>query len=169
MGQAEELYDELIGPIEEKMMGTVARIVGDPDDADDVFQEVLATVWKKLPRIHRHPNPHGYIIRICVTRSYDALRRRSRRRRRERPLNPKHACAGHGANPVGQSERDAAIRHAMASLPTKQGQAVYLRLVEGESYEAIAAALGCSEPTARSNASKGRARLRVLLAEVVAL
>ena len=65
------------------MILTVARIVRDPEDAADVFQEVLAVIWNKLERIDRHPNPHAYILRICVTRSYDALRKKARRRRRE--------------------------------------------------------------------------------------
>lgn len=83
MGKSDELYERLISPIEKRMIGIVARIVRDPEDAADVFQEVLALIWAKLERIDRHPNPHAYILRICITRSYDALRKRARRRRRE--------------------------------------------------------------------------------------
>ena len=83
MEKSDELYERLIRPIEQRMISIVARVVRDPEDAADVFQEVLALIWAKLDRIDRHPNPHAYIIRICITRSYDALRKRARRRRRE--------------------------------------------------------------------------------------
>ena len=83
MGDASELYDGLIAPIEQRLKATALRIVRDPNDAADVIQETLAVVWKKLHRIDREANPHAYILRICVSRAYDLLRRRSRQRRRE--------------------------------------------------------------------------------------
>ena len=62
------LYKKLISPIEKRMIGIVARIMRDPEDAADVFQEVLALIWSKLERIDRHPNPHAYIIRAFCCR-----------------------------------------------------------------------------------------------------
>ena len=63
MGTADDLYQRLIAPIERRMIDTVTRIVRDPDDSADVFQETLAAIWQKLSRIDRHPNPHAYIMR----------------------------------------------------------------------------------------------------------
>lgn len=51
----------------------------------------------------------------------------------------------------------------MGRLPRKQALAVLMRVVQEQSYADIAAALGCTEQTARSHASKGRARLRQVL------
>jgi DNA-directed RNA polymerase specialized sigma24 family protein len=48
MGKSDELYERLISPIEKRMIGIVARIVRDPEDAADVFQDVLALIWAKL-------------------------------------------------------------------------------------------------------------------------
>ena len=48
-------------------------------------------------------------------------------------------------------------------LPAKQGQAVALRAMDGASYETIAAVLECSEATARSHFSKGRAKLEKII------
>lgn len=79
-----DMYERLIDPIEERMIAVVTRIMQDHHDAMDVFQEVLAVVWKKLKTIDRHANPHAYILRICVTRSYDALRKKARYRREAR-------------------------------------------------------------------------------------
>jgi DNA-directed RNA polymerase specialized sigma24 family protein len=46
---ADELYQRLIAPIEKTMIAVVARTVCDPEDAQDVFQEALAVIWRKLP------------------------------------------------------------------------------------------------------------------------
>jgi len=164
----DEVYQRLISPIEKRMIGIVARIVRDPEDVADVFQEVLALIWSKLERIDRHPNPHAYIIRICITRAYDALRNRARRRRHETRLESIKAKMWPARSLSYTKEGDTAtvIRDAIAMLPPNQGQAVLLRLVEGSPYHTIAGVLGCSEATARSHYSKGKARLVVLLGEL---
>lgn len=168
MGKSDELYERLISPIEKRMIGIVARIVRDPEDAADVFQEVLALIWAKLERIDRHPNPHAYIIRICITRSYDALRKRARRRRREIRLENIQAkmWPARSLGYIKEGDRVTAIREAIAMLPPNQGQAVLLRLMEDSPYHTIAGILGCSEATARSHFSKGKARLVKLLGEL---
>ena len=163
----EEIYQSLIAPVERRMIATVARIVRDPDDAADVFQECLGEIWAKLPKIHRHPNPHAYIMRICVGRSYDALRKRARQRNREISFDEPNAEAAvaSGASHAPQHDpgKESLIHRAIASLPPNQAHAVMLRAVEEMPYDAIGATLGCSETTARSHFSKGRARLRDIL------
>jgi RNA polymerase sigma factor (sigma-70 family) len=168
MGKSDELYERLISPIEKRMIGIVARIVRDPEDAADVFQEVLALIWAKLERIDRHPNPHAYIIRICITRSYDALRKRARRRREIRleSIQAKMWPARSLGYIKEEGDRVTAIREAIAMLPPNQGQAVLLRIMEDSPYHTIAGVLGCSEATARSHFSKGKARLVKLLGEL---
>jgi RNA polymerase sigma factor (sigma-70 family) len=168
MGKSDDLYERLISPIEKRMMSIVARIVRDPEDAADVFQEVLALIWAKLERIDRHPNPHAYIIRICITRSYDALRKRARRRRREIRLESIKAkmWPARSLGYIKEGDRVAVIREAIAMLPPNQGQAVLLRIMEDSPYHMIAGVLGCSEATARSHFSKGKARLVKLLNEI---
>lgn len=168
MGKSDELYERLISPIEKRMIGIVARIVRDPEDAADVFQEVLALIWAKLERIDRHPNPHAYIIRICITRSYDALRKRARRRRREVRLENIQAKMWpvRSFGYIKEGDIATAVRDAISMLPPNQGQAVLLRIMENSSYHMIAGVLGCSEATARSHFSKGKARLIKLLDEL---
>ena len=83
MDEADRIYEELITPIKRRMIGTVARIVRDPDEAADTFQSVLSTIWQNLEKIRRHPEPHAYILSICISKSYDAVRRQSRKFERE--------------------------------------------------------------------------------------
>ena len=168
MINAEDLYERLIKPIEKQMIRTVARIVRDPEEAEDVFQEVLVAIWAKLNRIERHPNPHAYIMRICVTRSYDALRKRARLNRRETHLDILKAILlpFRPRGIVKDQDRASTVRTAISMLPPNQGHAVLLRAIDGSSYDAIANILGCSEATARSHFSKGKARLAEILTKL---
>jgi RNA polymerase sigma factor (sigma-70 family) len=156
-----ELYEKLIEPVQDRMIAVVTRIIRDRDDAMDVFQEVLAVIWRKLKVIDRHPSPEAYIMRICVTRSYDALRKKARRRmqvRLEQDIE-KFKRRSRAEDPTTLLT----IREAISLLPPKQGKTVLLRLIEGEDFASIASILGCSPVTARSHFSKGKAQLRTVL------
>jgi RNA polymerase sigma factor (sigma-70 family) len=163
---ADEIYLTLIAPIEDRMMRTVSRIVRDPEETADAFQTALMRVWKNLKKIHRHPNPHGYILRICINASYDQLRRRSRLRKREVSFESTNALDREAAQSaeIREEETAGALTGALSRLPRKQAQAVVMRALEEESFQTIGQTLGCREATARSHYSKGKARLRQLLA-----
>jgi RNA polymerase sigma factor (sigma-70 family) len=165
MNCADLLFEELIEPVKSQMIATVRRIVGDPHDAEDVMQDVLSAIWRKLERIHKHPNPEAYIMRICINRSYDALRRKNRWGKKVQAVDSVQIeqLPDPSSNDAGASEREGAIYKALFSLPGRQGKALLLRVVEEKSYEAIAEIFGCSTATARSHVSKGRERLRTIL------
>jgi hypothetical protein len=126
MGKSDELYERLISPIEKRMIGIVARIVRDPEDAADVFQEVLALIWAKFERIDRHPNPHAYIIRICITRSYDALRKRASDSRGHCNASAKSGASGavtdHGGLPLSYDRRRFGMFRSYCAFPFLQRQ-----------------------------------------------
>ena len=166
MMEADRLFEKLIRPIEDQMIGIICRIIHDPEEAKDVFQNVLERIWSNLKKIDHHSNPQAYILRICVTCSYDALRKDSNRRKYETffasiksMLIPNHTNISEIEN-----DRELAVQ-AIGSLPHKQGKAVLLRSIENLSYDMIGNILGCSEVTARSHFSKGKARLEKILSE----
>ncbi len=168
MDEADKLYHRLIRPIEKQMIGIIWRIIRDPDEVEDVFQEILAQIWARLEKIDRHPNPQAYILLNCVTCSYDALRKRVRRHRFEvfiedikEKLLPTQSC-----DFIDKNDQKLGLHQAIALLPPKQGQAVLLRAMEDMSYDLIGSILSCSAATARSHFSKGKDKLsKVLRAE----
>lgn len=169
MSNEEHLYERLIQPIQDRMIRTVWRILRNPDDTDDAFQEALETIWKRLGRIQRHPNPQALILRICANAAYDVLRQRIRLRGHETaeavPDDVRDTTPS-VVERVSQREGKSEILRAIAQLPRKQAEAVLMRFVQEQSYGTIAEALGCSEATARIHVSRGRARLSERLAHL---
>lgn len=150
------------------MMVVIYRIIQDPDQTADVFQEALYKVWTYLDRILQHPNPHAYILSICTSSAYDFLRKKEKERIQS--IQEGWLCNPEGVSPVETHSRSmeliGIIQKAVTLLPIQQAQAVLLRLFEEESFAGIGAALKCSEVTARSHYSKGLARLRLVLDEM---
>ena len=161
-------YEQLIHPIEKRMMQTVWRILHDVDDADDAMQETLSQVLKKIERIRRHPNPHALILRMCANAAYDLLRRKIRQRQRETVVADHNVLKDSAPTPAEhllQAEDREAIGTSISELPRNQAVAIFMRLVQEQSYDAIAKALGCRPATARVHVNRGRAKLRQKLVQ----
>ena len=149
------------------MMRSIWRIVRQKEAAEDALQEALALVWKKRDTVARHPNPQALILKISVDAAYDAVRK-SRRRLRHEIQVARGEYADVSAAPPAREAEDKSLRaevlEAIGCLPKRQAAAVLLRVVEEQSYEEIAKAMGCSEATARIHVMRGRAVLARRLA-----
>jgi RNA polymerase sigma-70 factor, ECF subfamily len=157
------IYDELIAPLEARMMRSIWRIVRNEDLAEDSLQDALAVIWKKRLQIRLHPNPSALILKICLSAAYDSLRRLERTRRQTglSQLEDVPASPDHNADrDLEARELEEQVQQAIRRLPRKRALAVMMRLIHEESFEAIAHALDCSEVTVRIHISKGRAQLR---------
>ncbi len=169
MEDCQGIYEELIAPMESRMMRCVWRVVRNADLADDALQDALATIWKKLQTVRRHPNPQALILKICLNSAYDSLRRRRRFLRHEEVSilsNTPDSSVQGGMSALLAKETENQVLQAIGRLPRKQALAVLMRVLEGEPFAVIASALDCSEVTARIHVSKGRARLQRWLAHL---
>ena len=163
-----EDYDRYIRPMEDRIIRSIWRIVQDPHDAEDALQDVLAAIWERRERVFKHANPTALILRMCTNSAYDVVRRRLKDKR----LTSAAARQADAERPDGSPltalvhrERHDQLLQAIGRLSRKQAQAVLMRLVEQMSYSEIAAALQCSEGTARVHVQRGRHQLRRRLAK----
>ena len=166
MNDRQQEYQRLIAPIEDQMMRAVWRVVRDPDDTEDAFQDALLTVWKRWDRICTHPNPHALILQICIHAAHDALRRRIRQGRGLQPVAEEIPdTAASPIQNISAAEQDDAVFRAIGSLSKNQARAILMHAVEEVPYCAIAEAMDCREATVRKHVARARTKLRVLLSQ----
>jgi len=169
MNDLQQTYDRIIRPIENRMIRSIWRIVRDPQDAEDAMQDALVIVMKRWDRISRHPSPESLVLKICIDAAYDATRRNVRR---GRVVELGEAAAQQASltqlpsEEMAGREQYAEIVAAIHRLSRQQATAMLMRAVDGQPYEEIAAALGCTEATARKHVARSRGRLRVWLAHL---
>jgi RNA polymerase sigma-70 factor (sigma-E family) len=155
-----EAFVALRGPA---LVRLARGLLRDPHLAEDVVQDVLARALLQWPRVSAARDVDAYVRRMVVNACTSWFRRAARRERvTDQPLVLDR--------PVGDRtdqfvDRDLLIA-LLRRLPTKQRAVLVLRHYEGLADSDIARTLSCSEVTVRSNAHRGLARLRELIAEV---
>jgi RNA polymerase sigma-70 factor (sigma-E family) len=133
-------------------------------DAEDLLQVALERAWRRRAMPYRQGSPEPYVRRILVNASIDRWRRL--RRRGEEPLQDS-GPSPLAADPAGVVARRDLLMRSLAVLPPRQRAVLVLRYWEDHSEAEVAAMMGCSLGTVKSQASRGLARLREL-AEVPA-
>ena len=169
MRDSQQAYDRIIRPIEDRMIRSIWRIVRHPQDAQDAMQDALLTIWKRWDRVTGHPQPQALVLKICIDAAYDLARRsvRNGRARRLSQLGDQQCDASRTpSEEVSGTEQHAEILRAIHRLSRRQAAATLMRVVQDQSYGQIAAALGCTEATARKHVARARDRLRVSLAHL---
>jgi RNA polymerase sigma-70 factor (sigma-E family) len=129
---------------------------GDRGHAEDLLQGVLERMYVRWTRIEGPPE--AYARRALAHAAVN--RWRGRRRRPEVPLADQEqpvAVARDAAAAVDL--RDALVR-ALLTLPPRQRAVLVLRYLDDLPEAEVAAALGCSVGTVKSQSSRALARLR---------
>jgi RNA polymerase sigma factor (sigma-70 family) len=159
-------FDRILRPIQDQMIQTVWRVLGNIDDADDALQEALMRIWRVWPRVMQHENPQALALKICSDCAYDELRRQCRRSRSKQLAGQEASSLPEPSEQLSRTEMRISILDAIARLPKNQAVAFVMRTIQQQSYQEIATALGCAESTARKHVNRARSRLSGLLTKV---
>jgi len=137
-------------------------LLRDPYQAEDIVQDVLAKVLVQWGRVNAADDRDAYVRRMVVNACTSWFRRAARREHAvDSSTLPEQATPDATA---GVDERDRMVA-LLRRLPTKQRTVLVLRHYEGLSDAAIARLVGTSEVSVRTNAHRGLATLRRLMAE----
>jgi RNA polymerase sigma-70 factor (sigma-E family) len=133
-------------------------LAGNHHDADDLVQEALIRLRAHWWRLARNDDPVGY-VRTTMARLHISA---WRRRRREKPTSdvPDRAGNDPGLDRIDASGDEARVWAALAELPPRQRAVLVLRYYEHLTDEEIAATMGVSRGTVRSQASRALSKLR---------
>jgi len=133
-----ELYDRYAG----LAYGVAMRVLGDPGRAEDAVQDAFMNVWNRAAGFDlERGSLRAWLLTSVRNRCIDHLRGRGAHERQERELQPELAYAVSPSDPwreVALSLERAAVRDAMASLPTEQRQVVEMAYFGGYTHTEIA-------------------------------
>jgi len=73
-------FNELVQTYRRRILGSIARLIGRPEDVEDVGQEVFLRLYFSLDQLRTSEMFEPWLYRLTVNAAYDYLRRRRRRR-----------------------------------------------------------------------------------------
>jgi len=164
LGGDVDSFTELCSRYYSAMTAVAHAILGDRHLAEDAAQEAFARACWNLKRLRDPSRFAAWLGRICRNQAKDMARRRKRLR-----SLPDTAAMPERSNPAADVDT---VRDAIAALPTRAREVIYLRYYDELSYEQISAVLGISgqaingrlrrakQAIARYLERQGRARVR---------
>lgn len=72
-------FNEVVTAYRRRIMGTVARMIGRPEDVEDVAQEVFLRLYYSMDQLRSPEVFEPWLYRLTVNASLDYLRKRRRR------------------------------------------------------------------------------------------
>lgn len=160
-------FRTLVERHQDAVVGTVAKMLGNPSEAEDISQQVFLRLWCHA----KHYRPQAKFTTYLFTITRNLVFNESRRRRRRKEVSTDECeesshlqiSAGSQHQPdseVLQAELQQAVDAAIAALPEVQRLAVILRRYEQMPYEDIAVVLKLSVSAVKSVLFRARTTLR---------
>lgn len=162
-------FGELVRRHQERLFLTVARLLDNTEDAQDVVQEAFLHAYLALDSFKGDSLFFTWLYRIAVNTAI-SLKRKKRVLLR---------IAGHEGDPafepadpsdmsrpshaLEQAEQEQRIQQALARLSAEHRAVLVMKDMEGQKYEAMAEVLGVPIGTIRSRLHRARLELREYL------
>lgn len=164
---AEIAFQELIELHQNAVIGTVAKMLGNHSEAEDIAQQVFIRLWKSASRYKVKAKFTTFLYTITRNLVFNETKRKQRKKEHsleEQEENTftqiKDDIHNSPDKKILQAELKKQVDKAIHNLPEKQRLAVILRQYENMPYEEIANVLELSIPAVKSQLFRARGTLR---------
>jgi RNA polymerase sigma-70 factor (ECF subfamily) len=168
-------FAELVGRYQHRLVGVMHHLVGHPDEAEDLAQEVFLRVYRTRQKYTPKAKFATWLFTIANNLALNSLR--DRRRKMAVSLDPPDPASSGPwqteqltsgrerppAHDVQQAELADVVRRALDQLNDRQRMAVVLNKFEDLNYAEIAEVMGLTTKAVKSLQSRARSRLRECL------
>ena len=158
----QEAFADLVHQVSDTLFGVARRILRDPGLAEDVLQNALVTIWRKLPHLRDVDRFDGWAFRILVHACYAAAPRNRQWASTVRVLPLGRADPTDDFQSI--ADRDE-LERAFRGLPLDQRAVFVLHHHVGLPLVAVAETLGIPDGTARSRLHYATRALRAAFDE----
>jgi RNA polymerase sigma-70 factor (ECF subfamily) len=156
----QEAFADLVHQVSDSLFGVARRILLDPGLAEDVLQNALVSIWRKLPHLREPDRFEAWAYRILVNACYADAPRNRRWASAVRVLPVDRADDVDDIASI--SDRDE-LEQAFRRLPLDQRAVFVLHHHVGLPLVAVAETLGIPDGTARSRLHYATRALRAAL------
>lgn len=78
-GGDEAAFNQVVQAYRKRILGTISRLIGRPEDVEDVGQEVFLRLYYSLEQLRTPEVFEPWLYRLTVNAAYDYLRKQKRR------------------------------------------------------------------------------------------
>lgn len=166
-------FEKLIEDNRKKVYNIALRMLGNPEDANDVTQEVFLRVYKSMRGFKEQSSFSTWIYRITKNVCLDEIRKKKKNNlvyidkeieygdgQVKMQLEDERETPEEAAE---RSELSVRVREAIAMLPEQHRILIILRDIQNFSYDEIAGILKCPDGTVKSRINRARSALREIL------
>ena len=155
-----EAFELLYATYKGRLYGFLLRMVGEPELADDLTQDVFTKAYPLLPKLGHDHRVLPWLYRVANNAAIDQLRRRRRFTwlrigKLAGTDGEPRAADDHGRVPEQQH-----VQAVLRTLPPENASALLLHALEGYSYKEIAEIQGVTMTAVRSRIARARSAFR---------
>ncbi|HXN49819.1 MAG TPA: sigma-70 family RNA polymerase sigma factor [Bryobacteraceae bacterium] len=160
-------FNQVVQAYRKRILGTIARLIGRPEDVEDVGQEVFLRLYYSLDQLRSPEVFEPWLYRLTVNSAYDYLRRHRRRpEARMADLSEQQvimADAAAGTRQNQDDQRRARVRDmvgALMSAVSEQDRILLtLKEIEGLSLKELEKVYGVNENALKVRLFRARQRV----------
>ena len=165
-------FRKLVDEWQDMVYNTAVGIVQNPDDADDITQEVFVQVFQSIQSFKGESKFSTWLYRITVSKALDHEKKKNRKKRfgfvqslfggrEEEQLHPVEF--DHPGVLAERKERAAALFNALKQLAPNQRIAFTLHKLEGQSYQEVAEIMNTTLFAVESLMGRAKGNLKKIL------
>jgi RNA polymerase sigma-70 factor (ECF subfamily) len=139
-----------------RVVGLLSLYCGDAALAEELAQDALARVCRDWRKVRRMDHPEAWTSRVAINLANSYFRRRAAERRARERLEARPPAQASAPDPA----LVLSVRQAVSGLPPRQRTALLLHYFCDLPFAQVADLMGAPEPTVKSLARRGIARLR---------
>jgi len=162
----QEQFKREILPLRKQLLPYSRSILGNPEDAEDVVQEVFMKLWYMRKELHKYDSISAMSMQI--TKNLCLNRLKSAQRKTE-SLDTEPGFESEIPSPYTQLEQKDDMSHVMKiidRLPDLQQAVLRMRHIDGFEIDEIAALTGSKPESVRMNLSRARKKVKEMFLKI---